>query len=249
MHVHDVTPADHPTAFGESYDSLASSEERFVLDTFGAFSLYGAPLPAIVEVTALPSITCKQILTNLPFLSLVQQDNNAHKHYMLHPLLYEFSRAQLQEREKILIHEGISPDDTPTGRMITFYVKYADTHREDFSALDAARDNIIHAAEQAWKNNAWDAVYHLWEPSQLWLDVSGHWTSLYFMLEWAVHASRIRENRGIELAKALISRSTYFDVKGKVTQALRDAEEGLALGYESGDRKTIANALVRVGSI
>jgi tetratricopeptide (TPR) repeat protein len=53
----------------------------------------------------------------------------------------------------------------------------------------------------------------------------------------------------IELAKALISRSTYFDIKGKVRQALRNAEDGLALGYELGDHKTIASALVRVGSI
>ena len=85
---------------------------------------------------------------------------------------------------------------TNFSRMINFYAKYADKHREDFPALDA-EDNIIHAAEQAWKNKAWDAVYHLWEASQLWLDVSGHMDSLYFMLEWAVHASRIGKTAGL----------------------------------------------------
>lgn len=244
----DATQPDRMAPVAALYD-IASPEERLVLDTLGAFSLQGAPIPAIVEASTLPSRTCAQILERLSLLSLVQHNGNSHEHYILHPLLYGFCQATLREREKALLNQGIGPEDTQTGRMINFYVRYTDTHREDFFALDTAHNNIIHAAEQAWHNKACDAVYNLWEASELWLDVRGHWISLYVMLEWAVNASRMRRGHEAELAKSLISRSTYFDIKGKVTHALRDAEEGLALGRELGDRKTVASALVRLGSI
>lgn len=243
----EYSEQDIRTSIGLSYDDLASRGERQVFDTMGAFALYGALLPDIARVTDIPNALCKQRLSRLKSRSLVQENDRDPLRYTLHPLLYEFARERLQERESLMISGGARFEETPTGRMIRFYVEYTKEHRDEFAALEAAHDNVIHAAEMAYKNKAWEDVYSLWEAADEWLDGTGDWTSMSSLQDWAVQANRTLENREIELANTLCSRSCYFDTIGRINDAIMNAEESLALGRRVGDAKTIAKGLVRLG--
>jgi hypothetical protein len=150
-------------SFGVSYDSLSSASERHVFDVCGAFAASGAPLLAIAAASGLLEFDCRDLLARMQSRSLLERDERNPDHYRMHQLLHDFAREKLKEHEKLMRQEGVHFNDTPKGRMVSFYVKYSKEHKEDFPALETARDNLIQASQWALENESWEAVHDLWE--------------------------------------------------------------------------------------
>lgn len=240
---------DMRTSFALSYDNLAAPDERYIFDVLGAFALLGAPLSAIAATTDLPNAWCRRLLARLRSRSLVRQDERDRDNYRTHPLLHEFAREKLSERERLMIRDEARFEDTPTGRLIDYYVRYAKRHTENFPALEVAHDNLLQAAHWSWRNRVWEAVHDLWEALDAWLDGTGNWGNLSTLQERAEQANRNLQNRQSELAKVLVARSAYLDNVGKRSGAMDYAEESLKLGRDVGDRKSVVSGLVQVGEI
>lgn len=229
-------------SFSISYDDL-DEHGKLIFDVCGALASSGAPLEAIMDLSGLSEDRCQALLDSQPVSALIEEDPQRAGFYKMHQLLHDFAREKLRKREGDL---ALDFQRTPTARMINHYVRYARRYEQNHSELEKERDNLLLAAEQAWRHRQWEAVHTFWDKLSTWLDATGDWEIENRLSLRALHANspRCLPNREVELAKVLNSRSSFHEERGHKEIAQKLALKSLVLGRQVNDDRTIVSAMV-----
>ena len=218
-----------------SYDALATNLQQFFA-TLGVFGSAQFSAEAVAYVNGLPREVAQDNLRKLHSLSLVQLGQPGR--YRLHPLLHDYAREKLAPFDQ--------GDGPYFGRMVDFFVQYAQVNTRDYAALAVEMDNILAALDVAYTGHRQVAL------------VSGINAFAHYLQTQGLHQlAEIHLNRAVEAANALQDMhglaTVWFHLgksKRQLTQyaqAKQELERGLALAYQLDDKEKICALLGELG--
>ncbi len=121
-------------SFNSSFTALSSTEQS-VFAALGVFGGEDFSVEAVTAVTNTPASTAQSYLNHLYTLSLVQAGNN--NRYRLHPLLYDYAKAQIK-------------DETVYERAIAYFSQYTAENRGNFRKIEQELNNILSISNLAF---------------------------------------------------------------------------------------------------
>jgi tetratricopeptide (TPR) repeat protein/transcriptional regulator with XRE-family HTH domain len=204
-------------SFNISYQKL-SPDHQHVFHALGVFGGEDFSLDAAATITERECETAADDMRSLYALSLIQVGRPGR--YRLHPLLRD------------LALEGQS-NDASRRRMVAFFVRYAESQREVYDALDLEISNLLAALQVAFDHSLYTDLIRGAEALCTYLDVRGLYPQLELHLGRAIQAA---ESLGDEAAQAslLCKLGLALIHAGKLTTAEQNLQEGLQLAHQEG---------------
>lgn len=217
-------------SFNVSYNALTSDQQGF----FAALGTIGGEdfsVEAVAYVANRPLEETHDVLRKLYGLSLVQQGRP--ERYRLHPLLLDYAIDKI-------VDTGVF------GRMVEFFVRYAEAHETDYSALDSEASNILAALQVAYEREMCPALVRGVNAVAHFLEARGQYEIAKIHLSRAHKAASSLNNKA-GLAMALLHLGRIAERHGDYTQAEQYFREGLVVARESGRQVVVSFLLANLG--
>ncbi|HEX2907930.1 MAG TPA: tetratricopeptide repeat protein, partial [Phototrophicaceae bacterium] len=210
-------------SFNTSYQ-LLSAEQQQVFRALGVFGGEDFSLEAAAYVVELSTDRTADFIRSLYGLSLVQLGHSGR--YRLHPLLRELALA-----------ETIQP--VTWQRMVTFFVQYLETHREDYPALDAESPNLFAALETAFERQLNALLVRGADALATYLDQRGLYSQAERHLSRAIAAAQTLGDQAAQ-ASLLHRLGVALIYDGKVEAAEQHLKAGLELTRQTISQQNVA---------
>lgn len=206
-------------SFALSHATLdAGLKEMFAL--MGVFNGRSFTAETLAAIAAQDRYEAEDRIFALVALSLAQEEGNVR--YIQHPLLADFAREKLQERED----EG-----EVYGRVAHTYLQFAQQYQHDYDALRPEWDNLMAAMEAAHNYELWqtvidfaDALHDAWFTRARYSEARQG----FKLVSKAAKNSNNKDDLALSLlnwAIACIEQNDYIEAEDLLTSSLKISKE------------------------
>lgn len=217
-------------SFNMNYQVLPA-EQRSLFAALAAFEGDDFAPEAAAFLVGLPLESAEDHLRKLFALSLVQQDRPGRYH--LHPLLSEYARETLHDKQT-------------AGQMVAYYLDYVEANQKDFEALERESNHIKRALRLAEQQRMEPELVRGVLAFYRFLQVRGLYAEAEKWLLLAYRAAQQQDDL-VGQVKILHYLGQIKEKRGEFNRAQEYLQTGLAIGREAGDDPSICAILTNLG--
>jgi tetratricopeptide (TPR) repeat protein len=241
------TNLDVKATFDLSIKLLERKKDNDFITLFaslGACSSKGFALQTAQAVSGFNERMTAKGMGRLKSLSLVEEGTEAGT-FVLHPLLYLFSRELAQERK--LLDIAIQHH---TDYFVHFAKEHSEPSPENMDALETELEALLLTAKRLTNNL--QAANEFYKSLTSFLTGRGYWNQALEMLEGFLHIARSHQDH-YRTANFLLHIGKFYNLKTELDKAEKSLQEGRSIASrvknEQQHQRILANILSLLGSV